>query len=189
MSIQVSEVTTHRSFSPPQAELEPLKPTKISAVAAQKESKSQLNASIVKASMDVAIESKNQPLALLYKSVIESLNEVLKADFGDNAIQNALGQDNTPEGTAGRIVAMSTGFFEAYRLQHPGEDEGALLKHFMEVIQGGFEQGYGEARQILDGLGVLTGDIASNIEKTHELVLQGYADFQAANTAKTEPHD
>ena len=149
-------------------------------ITTREEARTQLNASIVTASFDVAISSGNEPLALLFKSAINSINVVLKQERGDNAIQNAFGQDNTAEGTAGRIVSISTGFYEAFKRQHPGEDEGEVLSKFMSTIKSGFEQGYQEASEILKGLGVLDGDIKSGIEKTYQLVQQGYADFEAA---------
>ena len=49
----------------------------------------------------------------------------------------------------------------------------------MSTIRSGFEQGAREAQDILKGMGVLSGDIASNIDKTLALVNQGYADFEA----------
>jgi hypothetical protein len=155
-------------------------------VTAQVEVKSQLNASIVQASLEVSINTKNDPLALLYKTAITNLNEALKPQYGENAIQNASSQDNTPAGTAGRIVGLSTAFFEAYKRRNPGEDPDTALKNFMDTIRGGMEKGFREAREILKGLNVLGGDIASNIDKTYELVLQGYADFEAAHKS-TQP--
>ena len=149
-------------------------------ITSKEEARTQLNASIVTASFNVAISSGNEPLALLFKSAINSINDILKPELGENAIQNAVNQDNTAEGTAGRIVSISTGFYEAFKRQHPGEDEGEVLSKFMSTIKSGFEQGYQEASDILKGLGVLDGDIASGIAKTYELVHQGYADFEAA---------
>ena len=151
---------------------------------AREKAQSQLNVAIVQSSLSVSISSGNEPLALLYKSAINSLNETLQADFGENAIQNAAGQDNSPEATASRIVQLSTGFFEAYKKQNPDQDEATSLKNFMETIKGGFEQGFKEASNILSGLKVLNGDIAANVQKTYELVQKGYADFEAAQTPK-----
>jgi len=128
----------------------------------------------------VSLSAGNEPLALLYRSAIAQINELLQPELGPDAIQAAAGQDNTPAGTAGRIVSLSTGFFEAYKLQHPGEDEAELLEKFMATIRRGFEQGYGEAQEILRGLGVLSGSVASGIEQTHELVLRGYEEFEQA---------
>lgn len=144
------------------------------------QAKLQLNASIVQASLTVSIGAQDDPLALLLKSALTGINEALRGQFGDNAIQNAMGQDNTPEGTAGRIVSLSTAFYGAYQKQHAGEDPEQMLTNFMATIKGGMEQGFKEARDILTGLNVLNGDIAGNVDKTYELVQKGYADFEAA---------
>lgn len=148
------------------------------------QAKVQLNASIIQASFDVSISSKNEPLALLLRSAITGINDVLKPTLGENAIQNAVSQDNTSEGTAGRIVSLSTGFYEAFKEQHPGENEADVLKNFMTTIRGGFERGYNEARDILQGMNVFGGDLAASIGKTYELVQQGYADFEAAQASR-----
>lgn len=142
--------------------------------------KIQQDGAILQASLDVSIQSKNQPLALLLKSAITGINELLKPEFGDNAIQAAASQDNTPTGTAGRIVSLSTGFYEAFKRQHSGENANDVLTQFMTTIRSGFEKGATEAQGILKGMGVLNGDIASNTDKTLELVKKGYADFEAA---------
>ena len=153
-------------------------------VSIQAKSHAQLNAAIVQSSIDVSINSGNEPLALLLQSAIAGINDLLKPEFGENAIQNAVDQDNTPDGTAGRIVSLSTGFFELFKQQHVGENEADVLKNFMATIRSGFEQGYGEARDILQGMNVLNGDVASNIDKTYELVQKGYADFEAAQSSQ-----
>ena len=147
-------------------------------------SKLQLNAAILQASMNVSISSQSDPLALVYKSAITSINEALQADFGDDAVQKAASQDNSAEATANRIVSLSTGFFEAFKKQNPGMDNDAALEKFMGTIQGGMEKGFSEARDILKGLNVLQGDIAGNIDKTYELVQIGYGDFVAAHSSK-----
>lgn len=151
------------------------------------EAKAQFNASILKASVEVSISSKNEPMQLLLKSVVTKLNELLKDQLGDNAIQSAASQDNTPEGTAGRIVSLSTGFFEAYKAKHPGEGQAKVVDHFLETIKKGIDQGFKEARDILQGLGVLKGDIASNIDKTYELVQKKLDDFRSSMLGQQTP--
>jgi hypothetical protein len=148
--------------------------------------KAQLNVSIVQASLTVSLNSSNEPLSLVLKTALTGINEALKDDFGDNAIQNAVSQDNTPEGTAGRIVSLSTAFYEAYKQQHPGGDETETLNNFIDTLKKGVDQGFKEARDVLQGLKVLNGDIASNIDKTYDLVQQGFADFIAAHQPKQE---
>ncbi|MDD3765478.1 MAG: DUF5610 domain-containing protein [Nevskiales bacterium] len=142
--------------------------------------KQQQNAAIVEASLAVSLEAGNQPLTLVLRSAIDRINELLAPELGPNAIENAAEQDFTPEATAERIVSLSTGFFDAYRRQHPELDDAAALGGFMDTIRRGFEQGFRDAEKILDGLGVLGGDIADGINRTYALVQQGYADFEAA---------
>jgi hypothetical protein len=148
------------------------------------QAKAQLNASIVQASLTVSLNSSNEPLSVVLKTALTGINEALKGDFGDNAIQNAVSQDNTPEGTASRIVSLSTAFYDAFKQQHPGEEEGDVLNKFIDTLKKGVDQGFKEAKDVLDGLKVLNGDVASNIDKTYDLVQKGFADFIAAHQAK-----
>ena len=157
--------------------------TSESAESSRVKAKATQNAAILQSSLDVSLQSKDQPLALLLKSAITGINDLLKAQYGDNAIQAATSQDNTPSGTADRIVSLSTGFYEAFKQQHPGEDASDVLTKFMDTIRGGFEKGAKEAQDILSGMGVLSGDIASNIDETLTQVRQGYDDFETAQRA------
>ncbi|TFW16428.1 hypothetical protein E4L98_23210 [Duganella callida] len=143
--------------------------------------KAEFNASVVQASLSVSIKSSNEPMSMVLKTALTGINEALKGDFGDDAIQNATSQDNTPEGTAGRIVSLSTAFYEAYKQQHPGQDESQTLNDFVNTLKKGVDQGFKEAREVLQGLNVLNGDISSNIDKTYDLVQKGFDDFLAAH--------
>ena len=136
-----------------------------------------LNVGILQASMEVSIRAGDQSQALLFRSAIEGINEALAPSLGPDAIQNAMGQDNSAEATAGRIVSMSTAFFEAYAARRPDDDPETVLRDFMGVIRGGFEKGFGEARDILSGLGVFSDAVEADVTKTRELVLQGYDRF------------
>lgn len=147
----------------------------------------QLNQSILQASLSVSISSQNDPLALVYKSAIENLNDILKPQLGDNAIQNAASQDNSPEATAGRIVSFVKNAFAMYSQVNPMNPDGSTADKFLSLIQAGVDKGFKEARGILDSLNVLNGDIASNIDKTYDLVQKGLADFAAS--LKTPPAD
>jgi hypothetical protein len=168
--------------------------SKISGTAAVAASQQQLNVAIVQSALTVSLSSKSDPLTVVYKSAIANLNEQLKPTLGDNAIQNAASQDNSPAGTAGRIVSLSTGLFELYKQSFPGEDPNTVLDRFMKVIQGGIDTGFKEARGVLSGLGVLDAKagapsadgttIGDNIDKTYQLVTQGLADFMVATKAK-----
>lgn len=140
-----------------------------------------LNAQILEASLQVSVQAGNQSLALLYRTAIDSINEYLEPELGPDAIGQTMGQDNSAEATAGRILSMSTAFFDAYAARYPDKDPETVVRDFVELIRGGFEQGYREAEDILTGLGVLGEDspIAAGIQKTYALVQQGYDDFLA----------
>jgi hypothetical protein len=138
-------------------------------------SQASLNSAIVQSQMNVSISSGDNSLTLLFKTAIEGINEVL----GEDAIQNAASQDNSAEATAGRIVDMSTAFYNQYLQQNKLEDSEESRGKFVDLISEGFEKGFKEAQDILKGLKVLEGDVASGIDKTHELVLKGFAAFRA----------
>ena len=141
--------------------------------------KAVLNGQILQASLQVSLKSGNDGLALLYRSAVEHINNVLAPELGPDAINNAMGQDNSAEATAGRILSMSTGFYEAYAARYPGKDPETVARDFVQLIRGGFEKGFAEAKDILSGLNVLGegSSIAAGIAKTYELVQKGYDDF------------
>jgi hypothetical protein len=144
--------------------------------------KEESNAALLQASLDVSISSGNQSLSLLLKTAIEGINESLEDTMGPNAIQNSYdsGIDVSPEATAERIVSMSTAFFSVYQEQHPEMSTEEALSTFVGIIGGGIDQGFSEAREILSGLRVLEGDIATNINKTYTFVQEGLAKFSAS---------
>ena len=173
-SVTHKAVTTDKS-----AASRPTVQEDVARPATVQEQRSQLNAQIVQASLDVSISSGNDGLALLYRSAIEHINEQLAPELGPDAIQNAMGQDNSPEGTAGRILSQTLAFFDGYARQHPNKEPEQLLRDFVDTVRGGFEKGYNEAASILEGLGVMGegSHVAAEIGKTYQLVQQGYDDF------------
>lgn len=151
------------------------------------ETKKALNASIVESTINLSVASSDGSVALVLKTALENINEALKPTFGENAIQTAVdsGLDVSPEATAERIVSLSTNFFDAFQAQHSERSLEENLSSFIEVISGGIDQGFTEARDILSGLSVLDGDIASNIDATYTLVQEKLTAF-AANISNTE---
>jgi hypothetical protein len=156
----------------------------VSTTSVGAKAKAQLNASIVQASLTVSLNSSNEPMSVVLKTALTGINEALKDQFGENAIQNAVSQDNTPEGTASRIVSLSTAFYDSFKQQNPGVDEEVLLNKFIDTLKKGVDQGFGEARDVLEGLKALGGEVAGNIDKTYELVQKGFEDFIASRLAK-----
>jgi hypothetical protein len=141
--------------------------------------KKQYNQTILKSNLTVSLSMGNESMALLYKTAIDEVNIALEGELGENAIQEAYdsGLDITPEATAERIISMSTAFFSGYRDQNPEMSESEAVNKFSEIIAGGIETGFSQARGVLDGLKVLEGEIADNIDVTYGLVQQGLQAF------------
>jgi transaldolase len=123
---------------------------------------------------------KDEPLALVLSSTLEEINKVLAPELGDNAIQKTAdaGLDVSPEATAERIVRQSTALFSAFQARHEGDNEASVITRFIDTISQGIETGFSEARDILEGLEVLEGDIANDIDQTFTLVQSKLAAFQ-----------
>lgn len=142
--------------------------------------KTTANSQYIKTSLDPTVSVKNQPMKLVFQAAITKLNEQLEPVLGPETLQNSLDQglDVSTEATAERIVTHATEFFTAFKQRYDGESEEEVMEKFMQTIGRGIEQGFAEAKEILHGLGVLQGGIASNVDKTYELVQQGLIEFK-----------
>ncbi|WP_210398118.1 DUF5610 domain-containing protein [Motiliproteus sediminis] len=136
---------------------------------------------ILVAQENVTIRSGDQSLQLTLRAAIDAINERLAPTLGENALQQGVdsGLDVSPEATAARIVALTTGLFTRFQQANPNLDSAQQAERFTAILRDGVEQGFAEAREVLDGLGVLQGDIASNIDLTYDLVQQGLNQFLA----------
>lgn len=154
------------------------------ATDAQSSARHQLNVQILEASSQVAVKAGNDSQALVFRAAIDRINEFLAPTLGPDALQASMGQDNSPEATAERIVSFATGMFGVYAAQRPNDDPDQVAADFVKIVRGGFEKGYNEARDILQGLQVLGGDVEKGIGKTFELVQKGFDDFLAGRLQK-----
>jgi len=127
----------------------------------------------------VNLDTGNQPLELLYRTVLNKLSEVLLEDRGASVLRDALSSDAelNPKATAQRILTLATAYLPAYLRQSPDADDASMRAGFADMIGEGIEQGFAEAREILQGLGVVRGDIAADIDTTLDLVRQGLDTF------------
>jgi len=180
----VNSFDANTSISPATEKLSQNTPTKENTETAPlsplQKSRKEFNASILQAHHEVSLGVKDNPLSLVYRTAIDAINKELETDFGTQSVERAYeqGLDVSPEATAERILSFSTGLFSLYQQQHPKMSEQEQAEKFVEIIGGGIETGFTEARDILDGLGVLEGDIAENIDKTFSLVQEGLLAFQ-----------
>lgn len=158
----------------------------VGAVRDRASARDQLNMQILKSSAEVSIQAGDQSQALLFRAAIDHINEVLAPELGADAIQGKASEDNSAEATAERILSLSTGFFDAYAAQHAGDDPKKVAEDFVGLIRGGFEKGFKEATDILQGLKVFSGGIESGVMKTYDLVSKGYDDFLASKLAAVD---
>lgn len=160
---------------------------RVNAADSRSSARDELNVQILQASVEVSLKAGDQSQALLFRSAIERINELLAPTLGPDAIQAKMSEDNSPAATAERILSLSTGFFDAYAAQRLDDDPDQVAKDFVELIRGGFEQGFNEAKDILQGLKVFGGDIESGVMKTYELVSQGYDEFLTSKLGSDRP--
>ena len=115
------------------------------------------------ASLSAAAESPDQ---VLNEEILRALDKVLSAR-GSNGLDRTSGTDEyTPEKVADRIV----GFIQSIVGQEPDEGKRSEL---LEQARAGIEKGFAEARDILDRLGVLKGNVADSVNRTYELIQSG----------------
>jgi hypothetical protein len=139
-----------------------------------------LNQSILQANYNSSLGNKNDASALMFKTALDAINKELEPTLGKNAAQKAFdeGTDFSPEATAERIVSFATAFFPLYQQNHKEDSLEDQLTNFLDVVGGGAEKGFGEAKEILDGLGVFNGEIKENANKTRDLIFEGFDKFK-----------
>lgn len=132
------------------------------------------------------LNAVSDPLKLVYQAAIDELNERLAPYLGEDALQKGLADnvDVSPEATANRIVSLSTSMLSRFMDSNPQLEGQAAKEKFVSIIRDGVMQGFSEARDILKGLQVLEGDIATNIDKTFELVQKGLDNFLSSDNAE-----
>ena len=155
-------------------------PEQQSATELRNQRAKQRNLAILEANQNASLSVSGQPLSLLYQTAIDAINAELAPTMGDKAIERAqqAGLDTSPEATAERIVSMTMGTFGNFQELHAELPESEQVDRFLELISSGVDQGFGAAKDILEGLSVLEGSIADDISKTYELVQQGLAQFR-----------
>ncbi len=87
------------------------------------------------------------------------------------------GLDTSPEATAKRIVAFSTGFFAAFKNNNKNAGDTEGVDRFAALVKDAVKKGFEDAGQILSGIGQISPEVQGGIDKTHALVTKGLDDF------------
>ncbi|THB72836.1 MAG: hypothetical protein D6B28_04765 [Gammaproteobacteria bacterium] len=117
---------------------------------------------------------------LLNDKIIASLNSVLEAD-GIKPLDSSRAEDFTPEKVANRILDFIDSAMGLAKLN--GADD-AELEHMLEEAKRGVDMGFEQAKDILDGYGVLEGKIAEDIDSTYNLIQEGFKERDFGNVER-----
>lgn len=149
------------------------------------------NMMILEANYSVSLNSKDNPNSVLFQRAIDAINQELEPTLGKNAAQKAFdsGIDFSPEATAERIVSFATSFFPLYQQNHEGEDSNLeqQLDDFIDLVGGGVDTGFGEAKDILTGLDVFNGEVEENANQTYDLIYEGFSQFKQSVLEANDP--
>ena len=85
-------------------------------------------------------------------------------------IDPASAMDFSAEATAERIFSFSISLFGVYQSQNPDESAESALANFEQLVQDAIDEGFGEARNILEELGSLDEQTAEFLDETHSIL-------------------
>jgi hypothetical protein len=130
--------------------------------------------------VDIGMDAVNRSLAALTDKVLKKLKEVLGDQMPQN-VGSTIPEEYSPESTSQRIVDGVVGLMSVYAKQNSGKSDEDIISGFMAAVRQGVEQGYGDARDMLDSIDALKIDgVSSTIEETMTLVAKKLDDFEAA---------
>lgn len=115
-----------------------------------------------KVSIGILTPEKTQ--ALLNREIADKLEQRFKDEGIELKGLNA--DDFTPEKVSDRILSFVSGHIL-------GESDNEKQNELMAQAREGIEQGFAEARDILESLDVLNGKVKSDIDSTYELIQKG----------------
>ena len=85
--------------------------------------------------------------------------------------------DTSPKATADRIVSFATSFLGAFQANNADQQGLAQIDGFTDLIHKAVEEGFTQAKDILEGITKISGGVAADIEETFALVVRGINDF------------
>ena len=121
----------------------------------------------------VGREADVPPQKIVGRHVVNTLEKALNTD--GLSLQGLDADDFTPEKVADNIMSSVRQAFGRFKQSQPEADEDV----FFSQIKEGLEKGFDEARDILQGLGALQGEIAENVDKTYDLTMQGLEQLES----------
>lgn len=120
-------------------------------------------------SKEFSSQASNSPQQVLNQQILATLNEHLEIN-GAARIETLDASEFTPEKVADRILGFIGAALNMAKSKGADEEK---LQEIMAQVRKGVEEGFKEARGILEGLGILKGEIKANADKTYDLIQQG----------------
>ena len=143
----------------------------ISAAAHEKNAARKAEAS----SDEVTINTSEKPAALVFKTAIEGINEVL----GENTITATYDAESnlSSEETTQNIVNLTTAAYPQYVESNPDLTAEDAAQSFIDAITEGLNNAAADAKNVLSGLNSLDDETSSMIDSTYDAALQGVQAF------------
>ena len=120
-----------------------------------------------------------QALDVVRERAFEQLRSVVKDARAALGIPEGQTIDTTPSATADRIVNFALQFFSKFADNNGLADDEDGRRKYADFIGGAINQGISEARDILQGLQVLSGGVNDQIDETANLITKSLDDFVA----------
>ncbi|MCK5663238.1 MAG: DUF5610 domain-containing protein, partial [Thiotrichaceae bacterium] len=114
--------------------------------------------------VSIGILTPEKTQALLNREIADKLEQRFKEEGIELKGLNA--DDFTPEKVSERILSFVSGHIL-------GESDNEKQNELMAQAREGIEQGFSEARDILESLEVLNGQVKTDIDSTYDLIQQG----------------
>lgn len=116
---------------------------------------------------------------VLDDSLADKFNAAFQEAGMDTNVESLLGSglDFSAETTANQIVSFAVGFFGSFKANNQEDAPADQIDGFTELIKGAVEQGFAEACDILEGIGDISPETASDIDATFSLVMSGIDEF------------
>lgn len=125
--------------------------------------------------LDPVVESRNEvPAALDRQKIVDNklIYALEKVVGSENVSISALNPDDyTPENVADRVLGFVNQAMGKLENTQPNYDKAA----FLSAVSKGIDEGFADAREFLQGLGALEGQIEEDIDTTYSLIQDGLA--------------
>jgi hypothetical protein len=121
----------------------------------------------------------SQALDVVRERAFAQLRNVVNEARAALGIPEGQSIDTSPDATADRIVNFALQFFSKYSENNGLANDEEGRRQFADFIGSAINKGIGEARDILQGLQVLSGNVNNQIDETADIISRRLEDFVA----------